>query len=217
MSTDGAGEISAERFRDYCQSKDFSEAYLIASPLLRRSLVTGIRMALCEPIEAGDMVINNSLTGVLQGALDAIIFFQPEVDEHAAIAHVASLLGHAEFVNSRTLFKSGFEYFGNSLQRRCVNTSVLFANHLIDVAATDGNESMLRQVLGINTLPSGVFVTKVVIPAFAARKDISRLSGIFTDNFEFGDFCIKNGLTHLIRHVKSRSQRGSLLEIGIGI
>ena len=209
--------ITEARFHEFCRSKDFTPEYLKSSPMLRRSLVTGIRIALCEPVEPREVEINGTLTGVLQGALDAIRFFSAEVDELAAISHVANLLGHTEIVNEKSRFKGAYEYFGASLQRRSHSLGEFFAHRLFDVSLSQGDGAMLRLVLGIREPALCLFVKKVVLPALQDRGDATRLVELVGDNYEFGSFCIHNSLTAMVRHIKSQSQKGKLLEIDLGM
>ena len=209
--------ISKKRFEQFCRSKNYSDEYLKTSPLLMKSIVTGIRIALCEPLEPHQMVISNNLTGVLQGALDAIQFFTLEVDENAAISHVAHLLGHEEQVNNRIRFNVGIDYFGAALCRRSPALGELFAQHLLDVSGEKTDGKMLRLTLGIGVPTNSNFLRNTVIPAFVGRDDISRLIELVGDNYDFGSFCIQNSLTSLVRHIKSKNQKGQLLEIDLGV
>lgn len=210
--------ISQERFQQYCSSKGFSPDYLEISPLLMRSLTVGVQIAACHPVRLEHMFINDSLTGVLQGVLDAVDFFREEVDEHAAIQHVATLLSQIDAAIQPQHFERAFEYFGSAFQRRLKNRCDLFPRTMIESACTREDGRQLQIMIGMHAKHGmSLYVKNTVLEVFCNHPDARRLVEIIGSNDRFGEFCIRYGMTEMTRYLDSRSQRGRLMEQALGM
>lgn len=209
--------ISKERLHHFYRSKDFTPEYLVASPRLKYSLETGIKIALSEEVTPSEMVINGTYTGVLQGALDAIAFFREEIDEHPAIAHIAKLLINDEITHEKALFVRTVDYVGASLVRRSPALGWKFAHNLIDLAAEREDGFLLRLLIGMESTQYSNYQLKSLLPTFESRADVGPLIKLIGENQRFGELCVKNALTSLIRYVKSPIHKGKLLEIALGL
>lgn len=210
-------KISQARFQQFCRAKDFSAAYLESSPLLSRSLITGIQIAVCEPVELEQMLINNSYTGALQGVLDAMTFFVKEVDAHEAISHVVKLLAMAGARDEEYRFHRAFEYFGAALRRRCATHCRFFTEQMLSTVAQLGDRKIMRGLIGMRSGHLSLYTENEVLPMLGIHSDAKRLVEVIGADDLFGEFCIKNALTTMARYLTNKEQRGRLLELALGM
>lgn len=211
-----AEQIQAVRNQTFYAALGYTSEQLSFQPALKATLDVSVKIVFGAYVSEVQLA-ERSFVGVFNHALKAIDVFKAEISEQGILTNIISAFLKHNGVPDAQLYVSSIGIFGDTLKQSNPELCRQFVDQLFAMAITKGDHDGMERLLGLTAPKTPPFYAKHLFPALQKRKDNAEIVALIDHHERFGELCVKNNLTRMVRYLKNPAHRGHLLEDDLGL